>query len=341
MAVLVTGANGFIGKHVVNELYKLKYDVIGVVRSQVKADSLAEQFGYNPRFTIEVVPDITALDAFDSVFHKHGQNIDTVVHCASPLPTKGTDYEKTHIIPAVNGTKNLLEAIKTYGPQTVSKVVITSSVVAVINPEKRSDPDYVYSEDYWCPLKKEDIQGVPHIAYMVSKKCAEWTAWEFVRENRGLIKFGLTTLLPTYVFGPQVFEEDVVDGLNFSNEQVGALIHSLPGKELKPNMHASFIDVRDVAKAHVLAFQKEEATGQRLLITAGKYTSQDIVNILNDKFPQLKGKIAEGPHPGKFNRESTTPGHYRAEELLGIRYRSLEQSIYDTAAQVLKVENKL
>lgn len=340
MAVLVTGANGFIGKYIVDELSNQNYDVIGVVRSQAKADALAKQFGQNPHLIVEVVHDITALDAFDSIFHRYGKDIGSVVHCASPLPAQGNDYENTHLIPAVNGTISLLEAIKRYVPQTVKHVVLTSSVVAAMKPEKHVGSDYAVDENNWCPLKKEDIKGNFLAAYMVSKTYAEWAAWEFLRENKGSIRFQLTTLLPAYVFGPQLFEEDAVGKLNYSNGVIEALIHSAPGKELEPDMKARFADVRDVAKAHVLALQREAAAGQRLVIAAGRYSSQDIVDILNEQFPQLKGKIAQGPHPGKFDEKSAAREHFKAEELLGIEYKGLEESIHDTAAQVLKVERR-
>ena len=176
---------------------------------------------------------------------------------------------------------------------------------------------------------------------MVSKTYAERAAWEFLKNNRGEVKFELTTLLPTYVFGPQLFEEDALGSLNYSNGQVQALICSSPGEELKPDMNAHFVDVRDVAKAHLLAFQKEEAAGKRLILTSCRYTSQDVVNILNEKFPQLKGKISEGPNPGKYDASSVVGEHHKAEEVLGIKYAGLEKSIYDTAAQVLKVELRL
>ena len=50
--------------------------------------------------------------------------------------------------PAVNGTRGILQAIKTSAP-TVKHVVITSSFAAIINPFKGAWPEHTYSEKDW------------------------------------------------------------------------------------------------------------------------------------------------------------------------------------------------
>lgn len=337
MAVLVTGANGFIAKYIVNDLLNQGYDVIGVVRSQSKADLLIKQFGGNPHLVMEVVNDITLLDAFDSVFQKHAKEIEIILHCASPLPSEGDDYEKTHVLPAVNGTVSVLEAAKKYAAQTVKRVVITSSVAAVMDPAKHDGSAFILDENHWCPLTLADAHGNSHTAYMVSKTKAERAAWEFLEANRKEVRFELTTLLPVYVFGPQLFKEDAVGGLNYSNGQIQNVLCSSPGGDLEDNTFKNFVDVRDVARSHLLAFQKAGAAGKRLLLCKSLYSAQDLANILNERFPQLKGKITEGPNPGKYDVNSVVTQHFRAEEILGLKYKTLEESVCETVSQALEV----
>ncbi|KAJ4168271.1 Glycine-rich RNA-binding protein 2, mitochondrial [Fusarium falciforme] len=69
---------------------------------------------------MEIIEDIAAPNAFDKVFQKHGKEIKVVLHIASPVHFNTTDFEKDLLIPAVNGTKSILEAIKNYA-QTQSK----------------------------------------------------------------------------------------------------------------------------------------------------------------------------------------------------------------------------
>lgn len=112
MSILVSGATGFIALHVVSDLLKQDYKVIGTVRSSEKADKLRKKFGNNPNLSFELVSDIAAPEAFDRVFQKHGKDIKVVLHTASPVTITTTNYEKDLLLPAVNGTKSILESIK-------------------------------------------------------------------------------------------------------------------------------------------------------------------------------------------------------------------------------------
>ena len=66
--VLVTGANGFIASHVVDQLLQAGFNVRGTVREAAKADWLkeyvVEKYGKG-RFEVAVVPDMSVKGAFD------------------------------------------------------------------------------------------------------------------------------------------------------------------------------------------------------------------------------------------------------------------------------------
>lgn len=343
MAVLVTGATGFIALYVVNDLLKQNYQVIGTVRSQEKADKLKRQFGNNPNLTLELVSDIAAPNAFDSVFEKHGADLKVVLHTASPFFIDPTDYEKDLLIPAVNGTKSILESIKKYAANSVERVVVTSSFAAAMDLSKANDGSVVYTEESWNPATWESCQVDGLNAYCGSKKLAEAAAWEFLRENRQAVKFQLSVVNPVYVFGPQLFDEDVTEKLNTSCEVINALIHNKPEAKQNEGLRSDYIDVRDVSKAHLVAFQKEEAAGKRLVLQEGKYAYQDIKDILNEDFPQLKGKISVGnPGSGRDTyQDFPTIDNSKTRKILGYPFKSLHESIHDTAAQILKKEGKL
>ena len=66
--VLVTGANGYIGSHVVDQFLAAGYKVRGTVRSESKGAWVKELFGekYGPtKFELAIVPDIEKKGAFD------------------------------------------------------------------------------------------------------------------------------------------------------------------------------------------------------------------------------------------------------------------------------------
>ncbi|CAI1700081.1 hypothetical protein SEUBUCD646_0O00140 [Saccharomyces eubayanus] len=342
MSVFISGANGFIAQHIVDLLLKEDYKVIGSARSQEKADDLRKAFGNNPNFSMEIVPDISKLDAFDSVFQKYGKDIKIVLHTASPFCFDITDNERDLLIPALNGVKGILNSIKKYAADSVDRVVLTSSFAAMFDISKESDKSATFNEESWNPATWENCQVDAVNAYCGSKKFAEEAAWKFLEENRNVVKFQLTAINPVCVFGPQMFDKDVKRHLNTSCEFVNNLIHLSPEDKI-PEFYGGYIDVRDVAKAHLVAFQKNETIGQRLIISEGRCTMQDILDVLNDDFPVLKGKIPVGkPKTGAtYNTLGATLDNTKTKKLLGFKFRNLKETIDDTASQILKSEGKL
>jgi nucleoside-diphosphate-sugar epimerase len=60
--------------------------------------------------------------------------VDYVIHVASPFHFKVTNYTKDFYEPAIHGTMEILKAAS--GEKSVKRVVITSSVGAMVNAEK-------------------------------------------------------------------------------------------------------------------------------------------------------------------------------------------------------------
>lgn len=340
--VFVSGATGFIALHVVDDLLKAGYKVIGSGRSQEKNDGLLKKFKSNPNLSMEIVEDIAAPNAFDKVFQKHGKEIKFVLHIASPVHFNTTDFEKDLLIPAVNGTKSILEAIKNYAADTVEKVVITSSVAALASPADMKDTSFVVNEESWNKDTWESCQANAVSAYCGSKKFAEKTAWDFLEENQSSIKFTLSTINPGFVFGPQLFADSLRNGINSSSAIIANLVSSKSGDNFY-NYSGPFIDVRDVSKAHLLAFEKPECAGQRLFLCEDMFCSQEALDILNEEFPQLKGKIATG-EPGSgstfLTKNCCKCDNRKTKNLLGFQFYKFRDCIVDTASQLLEVQSK-
>lgn len=342
MSVFVSGATGFIAQHIVGQLLDQDYKVIGSARSQAKIDDLQAKFGNNPNLSMVIVPDIAKLDAFDEAFKAHGKEIKYVLHTASPFEFNVTDYEKDLLIPARNGTLGILEAIKKYAADTVERVVITSSFASIMDLMNLEKDDLVFTEESWNPDTWESCQRNGPSAYCGSKKIAEEAAWKFYNENKDQVKFKLSAVNPVYVFGPQRFDSDVTKTLNTSCEFINAALHSTPENETQ-SFSGGYVDVRDVARAHLYAFQKENTIGQRLLMSQGRFSTQDILNYLNADFPALKGTIPVGnPAEGiEHSTKGAKTDNHKTKEILGFEFMGLKQTIDDTAAQILKHEGRL
>lgn len=114
-------------------------------------------------------------------------------------------------------------------------------------------------------------------------------------------------------------------------------------EECPPNNVYFFVDVRDVALSHVLALEEKEAAGKRFLIAAGKFSNKRIAEIIGEKFPQLRDRLPTGEalKPGDFPAAGTSDlDNRRSVEVLGITYRSLEESVVDTVKSLQAVEGR-
>ncbi|CCC66898.1 hypothetical protein NCAS_0A03400 [Naumovozyma castellii] len=335
--VFVSGATGYIALHVVDNLLKEGYSVIGSVRSQEKADHILKEFSNDCNLTLEIVPDISALDAFDDVFKRHGKDIKVVIHTASPVVFDPKDLDKDLLIPAINGTKSILESIKKYAADTVENVVITSSLAAQRKPSETNDSTVTIDENSWNNITMEEAHECVRNAYSASKVFAEKAAWEFLKNNADVVKFKLTTVMPGFVFGPQTFVDRSKSKFNHTIEIVRAIANAKTEDELY-QCSGTYVDVRDVARAHLLAFQKKECAGERLSLSTSMFCTQSILNVINEDFPQLKGKITEGDPASEnetldnmmsFNNDKT-------KKLLGFDFIPLRKSIDDTVNQLFE-----
>ncbi|ERS94931.1 uncharacterized protein SPSK_00295 [Sporothrix schenckii 1099-18] len=332
--VLVTGGSGFIAAHIVEQLLAKGHSVVTTVRTQAKAAKIYEahpELGKD-RLQIELTPDLTQADAFDKVVQVPG--IEVVLHTASPFHFRITDPVKDLINPAVMGTTSVLKAIQKSAPQ-VRRVVVTSSFAAIVDDNTVNDPNHTYTEKSWCPITLADVGANPGRGYRASKKLAEKAAWDYVRDNKP--NFDLVTVNPPMVFGPIVHHLDDVSGINTSNER---FVDAITGKWKAGGAVPSqgpiriWVDVRDVAKAHVLAgLEKPEVGGRRLFCTQGFYTNNDIYQILHKNFSeyseQLSGvKLSEEPEEHFQYDNSET------QKLLGIDWIPLEKSVVDLVNSV-------
>jgi nucleoside-diphosphate-sugar epimerase len=111
------------------------------------------------------------------------------------------------------------------------------------------------------------------------------------------------------------------------------MINGTSKSKLPPTGNHLFVDVRDIALAHVLAVEKEEAGGQRFFVTAGNFSNAEIVKIIDEEFPEYKDVLPTGEalKSGDYPAEGVAGyDNSRSLEVLGIKYRGLKESTVDT-----------
>lgn len=329
--VMVTGANGFIAAHVVERLLARGRTVVGTVRKPAdpKNAFLAALPGHE-RLTL-VAADLMDTDPF-------GANLeaDTVVHMASPYVMDVRDPQRDLVDPAVKGTLALLRSASS--SPSVKRVVLTSSMASVTD-----EPDgRLLTEADWN--MRSSLTRNP---YYYSKTMAERAAWDFMQTEKP--GFDLVVINPFLVIGPAH-----TPAINTSNQ---IFVDLLGGKyPVVMALDWGFVDVRDVADAHLAAVDRPQAQG-RYLCAAATMDMAHVVALLRalgyrGKLPKLKliGGVGTGlmrlasyaqpqgvgsylrSHIGRHPRFDTG----KIEHDLGISFRPVAESIRDSLADLAR-----
>nr|XP_011469510.1 PREDICTED: cinnamoyl-CoA reductase 1-like [Fragaria vesca subsp. vesca] len=316
--VCVTGASGFIASWLVKLLLQRGYTVKATVRNpndQKKTEHLLSLDGAKERlhlFKADLLDEgsfDSVVDGCECVFHKPSPE--------TPVIVPATDPQAELIDPALKGTLNVLGSCVKIS--SVKRVVITSSMAAVAYNGKHLADDVTIDESWFSdPAFCEKTK----LWYQLSKTLAEEAAWKFAKE-KGI---DVITINPGWVIGPLLQPT-----LNFSVEPVLKLVN---GTEKFLNTTHRFVDVRDVANAHILAFENPSASGRYCLVGSIKHCSE-VVKMLHDISPDLNlpNKCADD--------KPFTPTYQVSKERaqsLGVKYTPLEVTLEDTV-ESLKDKN--
>ena len=131
-----------------------------------------------------------------------------------------------------------------------------------------------------------------------------------------------------------------LSALNTSNQRTRDLMTGAAKKSCPPTINYLFVDVRDLALAHVLAAEKDEAGGKRSLIAGGNFCNKEIAEIIGEEFPELKENLPTGDalQPSTYPEKGTYGfDNARSKDVLGLTYRSLRESIVDTVESLQAV----
>ncbi|KAL3444017.1 hypothetical protein BJX65DRAFT_320317 [Aspergillus insuetus] len=328
--VLLTGGSGFIAAHTLDILLERGFDVVTTVRSEEKGDRILAAHPNTPKEKLSyvIVKDIAEDGAFDEAV-KSEPPFDFAIHLASPFHHLVRDPVKDFLDPAIKGTTGILKAIKAHAP-SVKRVVVTSSFASIINVKAH---EKVYSEKNWNPVTWEEGLD-PSQTYRASKTFAEKAAWDFVSNEK--VNFDLATINPPLVLGPVVHYLSSLDAINTSNARISRIVRGLEKESTPPTVTYLWVDVRDVAQAHVRAIEVPEAGGQRFFVTAGLYANKDIVDIVRDAYPKLEDRLPPKTDARDVPEDVYGYDNSKSTRVLGIKYRSLKESVVDTVKTLLE-----
>ena len=325
---LLTGISGYIAMHCAKELLKRDYYINATVRNLDKVEDIKNALS-------ALSLDVNKIQFFqadllsDDNWEDAMADCEYVMHVASPYPLNQPKDENVLIKPAVEGTERVVSlAIK----NNVKKIVLTSSVVAVSVGHTKKE----YSEEDWSFADK------PIAAYAKSKTLAEKKAWELIKNADTDTK--LTVINPSGVIGPSLTSEISSTQLIIAGLMNGKIPVNLP-------IHIGYVDVRDVALAHIKALENPNSDGERIILSNTELWHKDVSKILKEggyKAPWLTvsvpvAKFLANVVPAlkgakRFLGKDMVKNSTKAEDILGISYIDIKKSILDDAKSLTEFE---
>lgn len=239
--VAVTGASGYIASWVVKKLLDRGYRVHATVRDVNNTEKIVHLLRFN-----RAHPDQLKLfnaDLLTGGFKEAFEGCEAVIHMASPFQiSKIKNPQKELVDPAVGGTERVLQAVNE--TESIQKVILTSSVVAIYNDAVESDPltHNAFTPDMW-----NTHASLTNQPYKFSKTEAEKLAWKMAEAQQ---RWSLSTIHPGFVLGPSLSNR--VDGVSMD------FMKSLLTGTFKigaPDISLGIVDVRDVAECHIHALE--------------------------------------------------------------------------------------
>ncbi|KAG6402839.1 hypothetical protein SASPL_135053 [Salvia splendens] len=295
--VCVTGASGYVASWLVKLLLRRGYTVNASVRdtnNPKKTQHLLELDGAKERLNL-IKADLLEEGSFDAVV----DGCDGVFHTASPFFIGTNDPQADLIDPALKGTLNVLGSCAR--TPSIKRVVLTSSIAAVFANGRPRTPEVVVDETWWSdPDFCKTMQTL-----------AEDAAWKFVKE-KGI---DMVAINPSMVIGPLLQPT-----LNTSSTSILNLIN---GAETYQNAVVGWVDVRDVANAHILAFEDPAANGRYCTVGRVAHYSE-LVKILQELDPTLH--LPEKRADDKPLMPTYQVSKERAKSL-GVEFTPLEETL--------------
>lgn len=331
---LVTGGSGYVAGQLVALLLDEGFSVNTTVRdprNTSKTSALDALAARHPGRLRIFAADLLDEGSFDAA----AADVDTVFHVASPfyMAEQITDPQAQLIEPALVGTRNVLGTVnRTPG---VRRVVLTSTIGAMFGDyiDTRKMKDQVLTEEYF-----NSTSSLTRSPYHYSKVLAEKEAWRLAAEQD---RWDMVVINPGLVLGPSLTAGSESGSLFLLDELMsGTLWFGVPDISFAP------VDVRDVARAHLNAAIRPQASGRYIVSHPEMISFIDMARVIKQvhrrpilvprntiPVPVLR---AVGPAFG-LDREFIA-GHVgirfrldntRSVSELGITYRPVAQTLTD------------
>lgn len=250
--ILVTGATGLVGSHLILTLLENHPAVRAICRTEISKEKTKAVFQlYNKESLFKniqwIQADITDVPSLDAAF----ESVEYVYHCAGLISFNPKDEEKLRKV-NIEGTANIVNFCIDH---QVKKLCFVSSIAAL--GDLKEHETLITENTEWNP-------ELPHSDYAISKYGAEMEVWRGQQEGLNVI-----IVNPGIILGPGFWTSG--SGQLFSRVKNGMFFYT--------RGTTGYISVNDVVKC-LIHCMESVVNGERYCLVAENYSFEYILNIV-------------------------------------------------------------
>ncbi len=328
--IAVTGASGYIGSWIVQDLVEQGYQVHACVRDTSKPDKVDHLLAMNeadlPGHVALKEGDLFKPGSYDEAFRECA----AVIHAGTTMPSSGATPQEVfdgcytqidHVVDSVMKAK------------TVKRFCYTSSFAAVSHAASEG---YVFTENDWGGDEVEDYAKARKgtstgEAYAMGKTSAERKLYRVAEEDGSFEAMGI---MPGYVIGPIMCgnHDRPSSFQNWIKRMfMGETYARTPGGRMQWNA----VDVRDIGRAHRLCIESSVArTGSRYVVAAaddsGILFTWQLQAKMKELFPQfwnIGGEEMVDGKPAEKTRDNQRGYSSLVIEELGLKLYTIDETV--------------
>lgn len=261
--ILVTGATGLVGSHLLVQLLQENEEVKALFRSEKQIEKVKNVFAfYNQTALFDKIQwvkgDITDIPSLEIAF----ENITHVYHCAALISFDPSDEEKLRKI-NIEGTANVVNCCIDFG---VKKLCHVSSIAALGNPKEYETT--ITEETEWNP---EEL----HSDYAITKYGAEMEVWRGHQEGLEVV----------------IVNPGVIFGYGFPKKGSDVIIQSVKkGLSFYTNGNIGIVSVEDVTKC-MIQLMKSSINGERYTLVGENISAKVLLDFIAEELKLKKPTI--------------------------------------------------
>lgn len=250
--ILVTGATGLVGSHLIVKLLQENEEVKAIYREEKSLSAVKNVFQYyNSESLFEKInwinADITDIPSLEKAF----EGITKVYHCAAFIsfdPNDEDELMKTNL----EGTANIVNCCLDFN---IEKLCYVSSVAALGDATEKNH--IITEETEYNPERL-------HNEYAISKYAAEMEVWRGFQEGLKVV----------------IVNPGVIFGFGFPNNGSSAVIKAIKkGNPFYTRGKFGIVAVEDVVSC-MTQLMKSNINGERFTLVAENPTFENVLNLI-------------------------------------------------------------